>query len=136
LWFVSPQPQPGRVPDAPVVLSLGAAAGALTVTSFSSFSVASVDRSRSVIASFAVAIPFADFSRAVDEACSGSDTVGVVPVSSADTAALVARDALASLVDAPATCARSTMTAKTAAISQIPRWFMRAAPLQPKVGLR
>src|SRR5439155_15861545 len=66
LWFVSPQPQPGRVP-APAVPSLGAAARALTLTSVVSV-VSVVVVSRSAIDSFAVAIPFADFSRATDDA--------------------------------------------------------------------
>ena len=54
MWFVSPQPQPGR---APVVLSFGVAADEFTVTSFS---IVPRVRERSVIASLAVAIPFAD----------------------------------------------------------------------------
>src|SRR5207249_11625889 len=130
LWLVSPQPQPGRVPDA-LVVSLGAAARALTATSF--VSVVSFSAvSRSAIASLAFAIPFADFSLAVAETCSGSDTAAV-PATSVEAEALVASDAVSSRVDAPATCARSTMTAKTAAVSQAPRWFMRAAPLQAQV---
>ncbi|HEV8654821.1 MAG TPA: hypothetical protein VGR85_04835 [Candidatus Limnocylindria bacterium] len=87
-------------------------------------SVVVVVRARSVIDSFAVAIPLADFSRAADEACSGSDPVAAVPVTSAETDAPVAMDAASFLVDAPATCVRSATTAKTAAVSQIPRWFM------------
>jgi hypothetical protein len=68
------------VPDAPVVPSLGARAAALTVTSFVVVvSVAVV--SRLAIDLLAVAIPFADFSRATDEAWSGSETVGAAPVS-------------------------------------------------------
>ena len=94
--FVSPQPQPGRVPDAPV-LSLGAAAGALTLASFEV-----VAFSRSVIASFAVASPLAELSTATADACSGSDTVAAVVVSAAVTLALVAPDAISSRVDAPA----------------------------------
>jgi hypothetical protein len=134
LWFVSPQPQPGR---APVVLSFGAWAGGLTVNSFTSssvFRVASVvSFARSVTASwidaFAVAIPCSEFSRPTDEAGSGSDTVIAVSVR-VETDAVVARDVVPSLVDAPATCARSTTTANTVAVNQIPRWFMRAAPLR------
>src|SRR5438445_11791631 len=100
LWFVSPQPQPGRVP-APAVPSLGAAARALTLTSVVSV-VSVVVVSRSAIDSFAVAIPFADFSRATDDACSASETVHAVPVSPAETEALVAREAFSSRVAAPA----------------------------------
>ena len=111
MWFVSPQPHPGR---APVVLSVGAAAGALTVTSFWAVSVV---RARVVIASSA----FADFSLATlatDDACSGSDALAAVPVRSAETEtdALVASDVVSSRVDAPAICARSTMTASTVAV--------------------
>jgi len=116
------------------VLSFGAAADAFTAASCS---VVSVVRERSVIASFAVAIPFADSSLAFAEACSGSDAVSVVLVSSVRTEALLSMEAVSSLVDAPATCARTTMTAKMAAVSQTPRWFMRAAPLRAQVlGLR
>src|SRR6267143_1070217 len=104
LWFVSPQPQPGR---APVVLSLGAWAGGLTVNSFTSssvFRVASlVSFARSVTASwidaFAVAIPCSEFSRPTDEACSGSDTFIAVSVR-VETDAVVAGDVVPSLVDA------------------------------------
>jgi len=116
------------VPDA-LVLSLGAAARALTATSFVSV-LSFVAVSRSAIALFAVAIPFADFTRATDEACSGNVIVAAVPTSSAETEALVARDAVSFRVDAPATCARRMMTAAIAAISQTARPFMRAAPLR------
>jgi hypothetical protein len=87
---------------------------------------------RLAIDSFAVAIPFADLSRATDDACSASETVHAVPVSPAETEALVATDAFSSRVDAPAICARSTMTARTAAIIQIPRWFMHALLSEPE----
>src|SRR5438132_8328755 len=127
LWLVSPQPQPGRVPDA-LVLSLGAAARALTATSLVSF----VAVSRSAIASFAVAIPFVDFTCATDEACSGNVIVAAVSISSAEIEALVAREAVSFRVDAPATCARRMMTATVAAISQTARPFMRAAPLRAR----
>ena len=75
---------------------------------------------------------FADFSLATDDACSGSDALAAVPVRSAETEtdALVASDVVSSRVDAPAICARSTMTASTVAVSQIPRWFMRALLLR------
>jgi len=102
------------------VLSFGAAAGAFAVTSFVVV-VSVVTRS----------CEFA-FSVATDDACSGNVTVAVVPVSSADTEALVAKDAGISWVAAPAACARSTTTARTAAASQTPRWFMRAAPLRAR----
>jgi hypothetical protein len=84
------------VPDAPV-LSLGAPAGALTVTSFEV-----VDFPRSAIDSFAVASPLAELSMATADACSGSDTVAAVVVTSAVTRVLVAPDAISSRVDAPA----------------------------------
>jgi hypothetical protein len=89
------------VPDAPVVPSLGARAAALTATSVVVVvSVAVV--SRLAIDSFAVAIPFADFSRATDDAWSGSEPVHAVPVSPTETEALVAMDADSSRVEAPA----------------------------------
>jgi hypothetical protein len=85
-----------------------------------------------VIDSFAAAIPVADFSVATEDAWSGSATVGVVAVSSVDTEALVGSDTGISRVAAPATCARRTTTAKTAAVSQIARWFMRGSSPSPK----
>jgi hypothetical protein len=83
-------------------------------------------------ASFAASTPFADFSVATDDACSGSVTVGVVAVTRVETEAVVASDAGISRVAAPATCARRTTTAMTAAVSQIARWFMRVAPSEPE----
>jgi hypothetical protein len=83
------------------VLSLGAWAAAFTATSFVSVVWVIVD-SRAVSDWFAVAIPFAEFSRATDDACSASATVHAVPVRPADTEALVATDAFSSRVDAPA----------------------------------
>jgi hypothetical protein len=125
VWFVSPQPQPGR---APVEASTGAAAAGALLT-LAVVTVLLVVGAL-LIASFAVAIPAA-FSVATDDACSGNATVGVVAVSSAETEALVG-DANPSLVAAPAACARSTTTAKTAAVSQIARWFMHGSSPSPK----
>jgi hypothetical protein len=87
-----------------------------------------------VTAWFAFAVPFADFSVATDEACSGSAMVAAVPVRSAETEALAATDALGfpSFVAAPATCARSTTTARTAAVSQIGRCFMCGSFSEPE----
>ena len=119
MWFVSPQPQPGR---APLEASTGAAAAGAVLT------LADV----LVTALFEAAIPVADFSVATDDACSGSATVGVTAVTSAETEAVVAIDAGISRVAAPATCARRTTTANTAAVSQIARWFMRGSSPSPK----
>ena len=89
VWFLSPQPQPGR---SPVEASTGAAAAGAV------FTLADV----LVTASFAAAVPFDDFSVATDDACSGSATVGVVAVTSAETEAVVGTDAGISRVAAPA----------------------------------
>ncbi len=102
VWFVSPQPQPGRVP-APLVLSCGAPAGVLAVTSFAVVVVSVVEtRARVAIDSFAFASPAADLSFAMDDAWSANETVGAVPVRVAETEALVATDAFSSRVAAPA----------------------------------
>jgi hypothetical protein len=74
---------------------LGAAAGALTVASFEI-----VVFSRSAIDSFALASPFAELSTATVDACSGSDTVAAVVVTSAVRLAPVVPDAISSRVDA------------------------------------
>ena len=120
MWFVSPQPQPGRVPDA-ALPSLGAAARALTATSVVVSTLA-----RSEVASLSA------FSRARDDACSGRATVATFVASSAETVALVATDAVSSRVAAPAICARSTTPARTAAVNQIARWFISKAPIWPE----